>query len=133
MSVEGGTAPPGSFHAVPAYTALMSNRSLAILVALTAACGYPKSGAVPGPVSPTAEATAATRWPGTTPDSLRNGRELFMAKCNDCHGHPDITAIGEDHWPGILGRMGKKAKLTEAQTQDVLHFILAARSDATAK
>ncbi len=115
------------------YTASMSNRCLSLFLLLTAACGYPKTGTVPGPVTPAAEATAATRWPGTTPEALRNGRELFTAKCDDCHGHPDITAIADDRWPGILGRMGKKAKLTEPQTQDVLRFILAARADTAAK
>jgi len=113
----------------------MSNRLVSVLAVLlaTASCGYPKSGAVPGPISPTTEASAASRWPGATPESLRNGRELFEAKCNDCHGHPDVKAIAEDKWPGIVKRMGGKAKLTEVQTQDVLHFVLAARSDTTAK
>lgn len=110
----------------------MTKRSLVLLVAFTA-CGYPKAGTVPAPVTPAAEASAATRWPGTTPESLRNGRDLFAAKCNDCHGHPDITAIADDRWPGIVQRMGKKAKLAEPQTQDVLRFILAARADVAAK
>ena len=127
--------PAAALGADAAYTSAMSNRLVSVLAVLlaTAACGYPKSGAVPGPISPTTEASAATRWPGATPESLASGRALFQDKCDNCHGHPDVKAIAEDKWPGVVKRMGGKAKLTEAQSQDVLHFVLAARSDAPAK
>lgn len=106
--------------------------ALVLLLAITA-CGYPKTGAAPGPVTTTAAETAATRWPGTTPASLNTGRETFLAKCNDCHGYPDIKLIADDRWPAILKRMGKKADLTPEQTETVLRFVLTTRVDLAAK
>lgn len=108
-------------------------RSLLLLLSLMAvACGFPKSGPVPGPVSPTSAASAATKWPGTTEQSLEAGRTTFTAKCNACHSHPDVKAISEEKWPGILDEMAKKADLTPAQKSDVLHFVITARSEGAA-
>ena len=97
-----------------------------LLLAMTA-CGFPKTGAVPGALSP-AQVTAATgRWPDATQPQLEMGRSLFIARCNHCHGYPDIDSIGEDRWPGIMDRMGKNASLDASQRDAVLHFVLASR------
>ena len=111
----------------------MMRTSVLVLPLALLACGYPKTAAVPGPLAPTAVESAAARWPGTTAESLNAGRELFVAKCNDCHGHPDIKRIADDRWPGILERMGKKADLTPEQTETVLRFVLTTRVDLAAK
>lgn len=111
----------------------MMRTAVLLLPLALVACGYPKTAAAPGPLAPTAVESAAARWPGTTTESLSAGRELFLAKCNDCHGHPDIKLIADDRWPGILERMAKKADLTPEQTERVLHFILTARVDLAAK
>jgi mono/diheme cytochrome c family protein len=91
-------------------------------------CGFPKTtSAPPPPVSP-ADATGATaRWPEATPDRLAAGRALFVARCNGCHGYPDVASVPEDRWPGIVKEMAPKAKLSPAEGDDVLHFVLAAR------
>jgi cytochrome c5 len=91
-------------------------------------CGFPKAGPVPGPVTSERAAAAATTWQGTTPESLAAGRETFATKCNKCHSHPDVNAISEEEWPSILDSMAKKAELTVKQKEDVLHFILSART-----
>lgn len=109
----------------------MSPSVALLLVLAITACGYPKTAAAPGPVTGTAAETAATRWPGTTPASLNTGRELFLAKCNDCHGYPDTKRIADERWPKILTRMGKKADLTPEQTETVLRFVLTTRLDVS--
>ncbi len=106
--------------------------ALLALVGLAACAGYPKPGAAPPPVSPAAATVAATRWPGTTAESLAAGRELFLAKCNTCHPMPDLGAVSDDEWPSVMNKMGNNAHLSPAETQSVLHFILAAHADAPA-
>jgi cytochrome c5 len=99
------------------------------LVSLFAAgCGFPKtSTAPPPPLSPNEATAASARWPEATPDHLATGRALFVARCNGCHGYPDLAAVPEERWPGIVKEMTPKAKLSAAEGDDVLHFVLAAR------
>lgn len=75
-------------------------------------------------------ASAKAKWPDTTEQSLTAGRELFIARCNRCHDHPDVRAVSESEWPDIIERMGDKADLNAAQKRSVLHFVLAARVHA---
>jgi len=100
----------------------------ASLLAVLAACGYPKAGAVPAPVTGDAAKAATTKWPDATEASLGEGRALFASKCNTCHEHPDVNAIAEGKWPEIVKEMGEKAKLDAKQSELVLRFVLAARS-----
>jgi hypothetical protein len=107
---------------------------LAASAALLTAVGcYPKPGPAPGPVSASAVTRASTQWPGVTGPSLSAGRDIFLAHCNACHDYPDLTAISDDRWPGILESMAKKAKLSTDQRDEVLHFVLASRSDQAPK
>lgn len=96
-------------------------------IALALVACFPKSGPVPGPVSPEMAQAAINKWPGTTESSLAEGRQLFTARCNKCHGYPDVNAKAEGEWPHILDEMAEKAKLDGAQKNKVLHFVLASR------
>jgi hypothetical protein len=108
-------------------------RVVALLVAGIVAGCYPKAGPAPGPVSGNAVARASARWPGTTAESLTAGHDLFIENCNRCHDYPDLTAVAEEKWPGILERMANKAGLSNAQRDLVLHFVLTARSEQATK
>ena len=101
-------------------------------VALTA-CGFPKTGAAPAPLSPAQVAIAVAKSPATAEPSLSTGRDLFIAKCNGCHGYPDLGSIAEERWPDVMKRMAGKAHLDGSQGDDVLHFVLAARIEPTNK
>jgi len=103
-----------------------------VALALLAAC-YPKAAPPPGALSANAVASASAQSPGVTATSLSAGRELFLAKCNGCHAYPDLTAISEDRWPGILNSMAKKSHLGPDERTEVLQFILASRSDQAAR
>ena len=94
---------------------------------LGAAC-FPKAGPAPGALSADRVTWASTKWPGVTAASLSAGHDHFIAKCNGCHGYPDLGAISEDEWPSIVDRMAKKAGLAAAERDDVLHYVLTARS-----
>jgi hypothetical protein len=108
---------------------------IALLVAVGLVMGgcYPKVAPPPGAVSASGAASASTRWPGVTADALAHGREVFLANCNACHGYPDLTAIADDRWPGILEKMAKKANLGPDDRDAILHFVLASRSEQGAR
>ena len=72
---------------------------------------------------------AAGRWPDATPESLENGRQLFLAKCNKCHGYPAIEKVAPDEWPSIMERMGHKAHLSAPDQDLVLRFVLTEREN----
>jgi cytochrome c5 len=91
---------------------------------LAAGCGFPPTAEAPGPLSPADVAAARTRWPDSSPEALETGRGLFVAKCNRCHGYPDIPKIATDDWPKIIDRMGNKASLSPPEKDAVLHFVL---------
>src|SRR5579872_3234081 len=103
------------------------------MVTAACGCGFPKSGPAPGPLSPEAVSAATARWPETSEAQLQSGRDLFVAKCNQCHSYPDVTAIEDERWTEILSRMGKKAELDEGQTEAVRRFVRAARADLLKK
>jgi mono/diheme cytochrome c family protein len=110
---------------------MLTNRRLissALACLFLAAC-FPKAGTVPGPLSAGAIQSAQAKWPGTSAEEFEQGRLLFLDHCNACHSYPDRTAYKEADWPGIARRMGRKGDLKEAESELVLRFILANRSD----
>lgn len=88
---------------------------------------FPKAGAAPGPLTALQTETALARLSGSSPESLEQGRQLFLAQCNGCHDYPDLQAVEAEAWPRIAKRMGKKSDLSPADSELVLLFIQAAR------
>lgn len=99
----------------------------AAALAISATACYPKAGEVPPPPTPADAQRASAKWPDATEETLALGRGVFASKCNACHAHPDVKAIPEDKWPGIVDRMAKEAKLDDKQKIATLRFILVAR------
>jgi hypothetical protein len=104
--------------------------ALLFTAGLMAASCYPKAGPAPEALSPSSVALASTRWPGVTASSLSAGRDLFLAKCDGCHNYPDLASIPDGRWPSILESMAKKSHLGAEERDEVLHYVLAARSEA---
>lgn len=96
--------------------------------ALVAGC-YPKSAPAPGAMSPASVEWAAAKWPGETEASLKSGRELFLAHCNQCHDYPDLVANSEEDWPSDVKRMASKSDLTPEKGDQILHYVLTARNE----
>ena len=86
---------------------------------------------LPAALSADSATKAATRWPGVTPAALSHGHDLFVAKCNGCHGYPDLGAIPDERWPHIVEKMAKKSDLGPEDGDAVLHYVLASRSEQT--
>ena len=97
------------------------------LVAMSVSGCYPKTAPAPTTITQGSVTWAAQKFPGATESSLAAGRETFLAKCNGCHGYPDLMATSDEAWPAIVERMGSKSDLDAEKTKGVLHYVLAAR------
>lgn len=100
--------------------------TLAILSAVIAAgCMYPRAASPPASLTPAELEAVKASFPEATDASLTAGRDLFVARCADCHDHPDVMSIPDDEWPGVMKSMGAKAELDADQAASVKRFILA--------
>ena len=97
------------------------------IAGLFLACGLPKPGEAPGPLSANAVAAAGDRWSDADAASLEEGRQLFLDHCGDCHAYPALGEVDEDDWSEIVARMGDKASLSGSEADLLLQFILVAR------
>jgi hypothetical protein len=126
MGIALASSPSRAIHRVMVAAVLAS-------VALVGEGCYPKVAPPPAALSANSVALASTRWPGVTTGSLSTGHDLFMAHCDECHGYPDLTAISDERWPGILEKMAKKSHLGAEERDAILHFVLSSRSEQGAR
>jgi mono/diheme cytochrome c family protein len=64
--------------------------------------------------------------PTASSDSLAQGRELFVQRCDTCHELPAVSSQTLSAWPHIVDTMTKRSALDDQQHQAVLRYILAA-------
>ncbi len=74
---------------------------------------------------------AQTRWPGTTPDEIKSGQNIFVTRCTECHAAFEITKFGEKKWVHEIGEMSPKAKLTADEKLLLTKYILSYREAFT--
>jgi mono/diheme cytochrome c family protein len=72
---------------------------------------------------------AVQRWPGTTPETLVSGRTLYIAKCSGCHTLRLPSVYSQERWPVILDKMQKRAKITDDQKEQILHYVLSVKQN----
>lgn len=76
---------------------------------------------------------AETRYPGVVHTEILDGEKLYNGKCGTCHGLPAITDRTEAKWPGTIDWMAPKARLTDAEKEKMLKYVLVAHDVATKK
>lgn len=59
---------------------------------------------------------------------LETARSLYVERCSSCHGLYAPDEYSEARWPALMTTMARKAKLTAEQREELLRFVLAARS-----
>jgi len=103
------------------------------LAILGLACGPKVTAPAPGPVTPaTVAASQGGAGAAASQAELEEGRTAFVAKCNGCHGYPDLVAIKESEWKHIIDEMGSKSDFDAKTKEKVLRFVLAARAERAA-
>ncbi len=70
-----------------------------ITVAFLAGCAGGSAIPVPG------EADAVRARPGVTVEALRQGRDLYVARCGGCHRLYPPDHGRKEEWPGVIERM----------------------------
>lgn len=58
-----------------------------------------------------------------TPESISQGKELYDAKCGNCHKLFTPSDFSAEHWVPILKRMQKQAKLDDLQMKLVDDYV----------
>ena len=57
--------------------------------------------------------------------AIAQGKTVYDAKCGKCHALKDVTVYTAQRWESILAKMAPKAKLTEAETEQVHAYVMA--------
>ncbi len=78
-------------------------------------------------------ATAKGHWAGTTTMELKQGYNIYIDQCTDCHRLKKLKKYTEEEWLKVMPKMGRKAHLDSTQYASVLHYILSKREDILAK
>ena len=58
------------------------------------------------------------------------GSKLFYSRCRSCHAPVDPASKSEDFWTNYLDRYAERAKLTVAERDSVMAFVLRASQGA---
>lgn len=87
----------------------------------------PRSHGASPAVTPGMVAYASRAWPGTTAARLAEGRALLRERCIECHHRPGPEMAQAAQWPDVLRLMAKRARLSDAERETILHYLLAAK------
>ena len=63
---------------------------------------------------------------GKNSATLEAGRRVYLESCTHCHKPEPVREYAAARWPGIIGEMAERAKLSAAQQSAVLAYVLAA-------
>ena len=65
---------------------------------------------------------------GVDQATLARGRGVYMAHCAQCHERVHPGQIDPEFWRSITPHMAVKAQLTEAEEEQVLHYVMVAHA-----
>lgn len=76
---------------------------------------------------------AQKRWTNTTAEELKQGENIFVTKCTECHGSYEIAGFSEKKWLHEIDDMSPKANLTADEKLKLTKHILSYREMAAAE
>lgn len=68
--------------------------------------------------------TEANTKPDANLSQLKEGHDIYMSRCGNCHKLYAPTKFNGEEWPGILDKMQPKAKITDAQKEAVFAYLV---------
>lgn len=80
------------------------------------------AGRIPEPTQADA-LRAATRWPGTTVESLAHGRALYVERCSGCHALHLPHEKPADAWPALVHKMAPRSKIDAPTEQEIARYL----------
>ncbi len=89
------------------------------------------TGCSPKLISPIPTSDDASRgkaiWTDCTIEKLKETHTLYINKCGSCHGLKDPKSESEEAWRKIVPPMAKKAKISSAEQDLILNYLLVMR------
>jgi hypothetical protein len=67
---------------------------------------------------------ARQRWPEVSLAQLEEGRDTYVRRCAGCHSLVLPQKLAPDAWPKAVAKMGERAKIDEAERQQILRFVM---------
>lgn len=105
-------------------------------LSLFVACTAKKSGTTTATASiiPTETQLKAiqAKYPEVSMQTLTNGHAIYTGVCTNCHGQKNIFKRSEESWKHEIDDMAPKAKITDAQKDDLYKYILAMKATQAA-
>lgn len=67
-----------------------------------------------------------------TMEKLKEGHIIYtQGACINCHGVKNVYSFGEEEWRDIMIDMAQRAKLTDAQREQVFTYVIAMKAGQT--
>ena len=66
---------------------------------------------------------------GVEEADLARGRGIYMAHCASCHERIHPGEIDPEFWRGVTPHMAAKAKLSDLEQTQLLHYVMAAHAE----
>ena len=66
---------------------------------------------------------------GVDEATLARGRGVYMAHCAACHERVHPGEVDPEFWRGVTHHMAVKAKLTEVEEKQLLHYVMVAHAE----
>ncbi len=89
------------------------------------------SNGVPTPYQAQVDAIQ-TKYKDVTLQTLTSGHAIYVGACTNCHRAKNINKFTEENWTKIMNRMTPKAKLTEAEKDQVTKYVMAVKATSPA-
>ena len=68
-----------------------------------------------------------TIYPDVTSQTLKEGYDIYMGPCTNCHGKKNLYKHTDAEWENDVNRMAPKAKITDAQKNALWKYVLSMR------
>jgi cytochrome c5 len=94
-------------------------------------CKSNKSSATVAAYAPTDKQMeiAQKRWANTLAEELKDGRNIYVTKCTECHKAHTIERFSEKKWLHEIDDMSPKAKLTSEEKLKLTKYVLSYREE----
>lgn len=66
---------------------------------------------------------------GVDQETLVSGRGVYLANCVQCHERIHPGEIDPEFWRGVTPHMAVKAKISEEEQQQLLHYLMVAHAE----
>jgi cytochrome c5 len=80
------------------------------------------AGAIPHPTEAHV-LRASSRWPGSSRETLEDGRTLYVRRCSGCHTLYTPSSHRRDEWRAIVAEMATRSKLEPHESELVARYL----------